>query len=106
MNEEIKTKWIAALRSGKYKQGEGCLRNGNSFCCLGVLCDIKNPNGWENNSFNDGGEEAVKVLPEAVRNWAGLPATNGSNLNGICLAELNDEGYSFEHIANVIEYHF
>lgn len=29
-------KWSAALRSGTYTQGEGKLRSGNSFCCLGV----------------------------------------------------------------------
>ncbi len=33
--------WIAALRSGKIQQGKEFLRKGNSFCCLGVLCDVK-----------------------------------------------------------------
>lgn len=32
-------KWIAALRSGKYKQTRGRLQDGDGFCCLGVLCD-------------------------------------------------------------------
>ena len=30
-------KWLKALRSGEYKQGEGALRNRNRFCCLGVM---------------------------------------------------------------------
>lgn len=36
---ELKTKWVKALRSGKYKQGRGSLYNPEtkSFCCLGVL---------------------------------------------------------------------
>ena len=43
MNQEIKQKWLKALRSGKYKQGRRILRNKqNEFCCLGVLCDIVN----------------------------------------------------------------
>jgi len=44
VNQEIKEKWVAALRSGEYKQGTGRLRieiiGGYQYCCLGVLCDI------------------------------------------------------------------
>jgi len=39
MEKEKFEKWIAALRSGGYKQGEGCLRDEEGFCCLGVLQD-------------------------------------------------------------------
>ena len=47
MNKTIMKKWVKALRSGKYKQGRGTLcqvdKKGNeSFCCLGVLCDLYN----------------------------------------------------------------
>lgn len=47
-DKELKRKWIEALRSGKYQQGRGSLRNPetNCFCCLGVLCDIVDPEGW------------------------------------------------------------
>lgn len=39
--KKFKDKWIAALRSGKYKQGRGQLRSlNNNYCCLGVLCDV------------------------------------------------------------------
>jgi hypothetical protein len=42
MNETIKAKWIKALESGKYKQGTQvlCNANDNTYCCLGVLCDL------------------------------------------------------------------
>lgn len=44
MNKELKQKWVAALRSGEYKQGKGKLlyhENGEtSYCCLGVLCEV------------------------------------------------------------------
>ena len=41
MKTEIKTRWIAALRSGEYKQGYGHLRTmDNCYCALGVLCDL------------------------------------------------------------------
>lgn len=46
MNSEIKQLWIDALRSGEYKQGVGVLHGrSNSFCCLGVLCDVVAKNG-------------------------------------------------------------
>jgi hypothetical protein len=49
VDKKLKTKWVAALRSGKYKQGRSQLKqtrntdNGDpvtTFCCLGVLKDI------------------------------------------------------------------
>ena len=34
-------KWVDALKSGEYKQGQSRLRNiENKYCCLGVACDI------------------------------------------------------------------
>lgn len=32
------SKWINALRSGKYKQENGRLQTSKGFCCLGVAC--------------------------------------------------------------------
>lgn len=38
----FKRKWLAALRSGKYKQGKLNLydKKYDVYCCLGVACDI------------------------------------------------------------------
>jgi hypothetical protein len=42
MKREIRDKWVAALRSGRYKQGRAVLkRNGTHYCCLGVLAEIE-----------------------------------------------------------------
>jgi hypothetical protein len=45
MEQTIKTRWLNALRSGEYAQGNGTLKSNESetakFCCLGVLCDIQ-----------------------------------------------------------------
>lgn len=40
MKKRIANKWIKALRSREYEQGFGKLKNGNKYCCLGVLCEI------------------------------------------------------------------
>lgn len=40
--KERRTEWTAALRSGNYKQGKRHLHtiNDDSYCCLGVACDL------------------------------------------------------------------
>ena len=40
MDQNLKRKWIEALRSGKYRQGYDRLHRGQTFCCLGVLCEV------------------------------------------------------------------
>ena len=48
MNADLKRKWLAALRSGKYQQAKAALhRQGDGFCCLGVLCDVSGLGKWE-----------------------------------------------------------
>ena len=37
MNKELKTKWIEALRGGKFKQCRGTYFRDNQHCCLNVL---------------------------------------------------------------------
>lgn len=45
MDKQVKAEWLAALRSGKFKKGTGCLKSsygsGTRHCCLGVLGEIK-----------------------------------------------------------------
>lgn len=48
-NSDIKKKWLVALRSGKYSQCRGAFRKEDGFCCLGVLADVMQPDGWETN---------------------------------------------------------
>jgi hypothetical protein len=42
MDKKLKTKWLAALRGGKYEQGRGQLyrKSDGTFCCIGVLCAV------------------------------------------------------------------
>lgn len=111
MNGEIKAKWLAALRSGKYEQGEGALFNNNKFCCLGVLCEIHSDEVedlWEvdqdgvNTYDSDSG-----LLPAVVMEWAGLtskdPRVQVSEDKEVTVSYLNDEGHSFKYIADIIE---
>lgn len=120
MNKEIKTQWLAALRSGEYQQGKGSLRGkNNEFCCLGVLCDIAVKNGVipeprlvkGSTVYQYGGiGELFETLhlPKTVQEWAELPNSNPrveskTLFRGGTLAYLNDQGATFEQIADLIE---
>lgn len=56
MDAQKKAEWVAALRSGEYKQGNGRLYcpDENSYCCLGVLAKL---NGLSVEEDQDGGLE-------------------------------------------------
>lgn len=103
MDAELKAKWLEALRSGRYDQTTGQLRNGNCFCCLGVLCDVFNPNAWEIEgdwSYGEGPDQSheVGVLPHNFRITYGIDPV----LEAL-LIEMNDDGRTFSEIANYIE---
>lgn len=119
MDPEKKARWVAALRSGKYKQGRHLLRSrtGRRMCCLGVLCDIATADGvgewkwsqlakeWEHRESPDGAGDAQLPLP-AVRAWAGLPEGNPKVCHAhvfSTLSRVNDQGATFAEIADIIE---
>lgn len=108
MKQEIKEKWVAALRSGEYAQGRNKLKNNNdSYCCLGVLCDVyqkeTGKGNWNDGTFYDGEEIGTGVPPWSVINWAEMINQNPDTKGGASLAELNDAGSTFDVIADVIE---
>lgn len=108
----VKAKLVAALRSGEYEQGVGYLQKEGKFCCLGVACDLyhKETGGgkWEL------GSQTVSSFfinflhasfpPVEVEKWLGLERPNSARPYAIAhLAAMNDEGHSFEQIAQYIE---
>ena len=143
MNTEIKQKWVNALRSGKYEQGEGKLYSGQGYCCLGVLCDLYSK---ENNlKWEFRGDDVIKTedeivssqllnhdyfyfddesefLPESVKEWAELSVKNpqvrvefedvefeneeDARFYFDEISNLNDSGYSFTQLAEIIEDQF
>jgi hypothetical protein len=114
MKEDIKNLWTAALRSGKYKQGQKALKQGDKFCCLGVLCDISGLDEWtrlpETTKDRDKYMYEMSYLPRPVLKWAGfIPGNETGEFIGekIVLSEMNDIlEYSFEEIADVIDKHW
>lgn len=125
MDATIKEKWVAALRSGDYKQGKKVLHNedNNTYCCLGVLCDIAVAEGvvegvetkedlrliggesdiWVDATMYDG---AYATPPRSVQAWAGIDDLGSLPGTDKYLTNLNDyKGYTFDMIADEIEAH-
>jgi hypothetical protein len=107
MKKEVQEKWVAALRSGEYKQTREILRDEEGFCCLGVLTDLYiQENGLEWGSDPDRSvytfDDEEEIPPSVVREWAGMQ--NWETSCGYLYYQLNDvENYSFEQIADIIE---
>ena len=97
MSAILRATSVKALRGGKYAQGQGRLRYDDKFCCLGVLCDIREPLNWDEKKRIHGAASALN-LPGHIRTNVGL-----SNEDTRMLADMNDCGDSFEQIATWIE---
>lgn len=104
MKEDVKREWIAALRSGEYKQARNtlCTADG-AMCCLGVLIDISQDGYWElcgDVYLYDGFTSAPSY---AIRHEVGL----GDNAMYQLTARNDGVGgqrqQSFRQIANFIE---
>lgn len=120
MDAVIKNKWIERLESGELKQGIGHLHDlkADTYCCLGVLCDIASDDGIvERKPANISNLEqfigehgpSVGLLPDDVQNWAGIRGPDAPFKMGdrwTTLAIENDNGKSFTEIAQMIRENF
>lgn len=117
--------WIAALKSGAYKQARHNLRIGDSYCCMGVACDLVYHDGWI--PFNEGFAFSLPaekgqvmstnefILAGVRRLYGGMgplgfsvggtfPDGKGGSLEikYLALTALNDLGATFEEIAEIL----
>jgi hypothetical protein len=102
MKQELKDKWVAALRSGKYKQTrQGKLKNrGGAYCCLGVLCEVMEvPSKFDNFYSEYEYDGNTLSLSEKIRKQAGIRQKDANKL-----VEMNDDTKAtFKDIADYIE---
>ena len=104
LDSYTKTKWVEALRSGKYKQGRKALKTSTHdgifhYCCLGVLAEILDPDEWENKTHP---VEGVSEYWHRGDMSFLDPDTLDMDIQEE-LAHKNDIGTSFEEIARLIE---
>lgn len=118
--EAIYEAWLAALRSGQYKQGRNYLELDGKFCCLGVLCHVLHQDpelGIEMDRFvipdaattysTPARPGCRSHVPDSIADELGLLTTMPSAAPRVvesALRDLNDvDGASFAEIAQYIE---
>lgn len=105
---ENRATWVEALRSGKYQQGQGCLKKDLSdgttrYCCIGVACEIfgiEQSKSVIDNAYYFGAYNRA-YAPEQLKKLLYMDTIGSTNRS--YLTALNDRGVSFERIADMIE---
>lgn len=118
--QQLMDDWLDALRSGEYNQIEGFLYTDEGKCCLGVLgCVADAPfDAAYDEPTVFALDEHIALLPPSYARRFGLDKmltedeeVKLSNMTGNVLnanrqtnlSHLNDNGYTFEQIADVVE---
>lgn len=104
MNPPIRQlkRWIAALDSGEYKQGERKLQSGSKYCCFGVGCLILIPKSkrlYYGNKLDGTHAGSQPFAPD----WLKEINNDFRRKTDMFLTDLNDMGYSFSEIATLLE---
>ena len=111
MKPKTKVKWLASLRSGKYKQARGALevyKDGKIFgnCCLGVLlrCNWVEPMSVGDNRAVFGTSFYLNSWEDLIPQYQELFGLSEDANNRLIL--LNDKHrFSFNQIADWVEKH-
>lgn len=84
MKEDLKSKWVSALRGGEFAQTTGNLKDGDGYCCLGVLCVVAGAEWKEHDKYDE-------IIMEQ-RYFSNVPVLNGDCLSAGEDQELGDVG--------------
>jgi hypothetical protein len=119
--KRFKEKWIAALRSGEYKQGQRRLcyqrKGGDEFCCLGVAANILVLDGYgkwllkHKAALYDGGNgsfPAAAYLTGTAPDWVkrrlkSVKGRVGTEIEDRLVCMNDGRGKTFAEIADWIE---
>lgn len=110
LNVEAMTELVTALRSGEYPQGRGALRWNDTYCCLGVACEVAVRHGviapatkgvtvLDSTRYYYGPERDYAYLSKAVMEWFGFD-DRAPQHGGFVFAWRNDDGVSQSAIAD------
>lgn len=98
--------WLRALESGEFKQGQGAFRKqgqgafrrAESFCCLGVMCEIdENTARWAKESYSLDDNNGLAVFSCALDAYR--PEWMSSRQESACIMANDKLGWSFAQIA-------
>lgn len=124
-------RWTAKLRSGDIAQGKGKLRQAggddtpDAYCCLGVACEVYREEvggEWTDEAKypyfvpGDGSRARWGDLPRGVARWFGFNDVDDADPLVVAeydgytgrrpLSVLNDGGFTFTQIADLIDTQF
>ena len=106
MKENIKNLWVDALRSGEYNQTTHQLEDKEGYCCLGVLCKVGEKEGIPVDTDSSGELEGVDLTEQVdILEWSGTSQFDQSGAQNILIG-MNDDGKTFEEIADHIDNHW
>jgi hypothetical protein len=107
MPKKLKSRWLKALRGGRYKQTSGELRNAHGYCCLGVLCTVIDPRSWVRDdigySYRQKRHSNGELLPAHVMKLTGIDAVTQLKLANKNDGAPNRKRQTFKQIAAWIE---
>jgi hypothetical protein len=114
MQKEWAKRWVRALISGGYPQTRQCLRDGKGYDPLGVLADISGLGYYSTVPFEEGEESKPRGFILYDTSQSAPPTVLGQleELVGLrfesigTIADLNDKGMPFRHIAGYIAKHY
>lgn len=101
--KKFKAKWVKALRSGKYAQTDGTLKNDTGYCCLGVAAEVCGVDILANTGTlcTENGYDPKKIPALIFGDCTKTDAEYNPMVEK--LANYNDIGKSFEWIASYID---
>lgn len=99
---KLMEEWIAALRSGKYTQTFGKLRQDDSFCAIGVLYDVYKNMHPGKYYWEPGPEGSFRFLNLSTGYYL---STFVDHPFGLCVAlRGHDHGHSYDWLPKVVKH--
>jgi hypothetical protein len=101
MDKKLKSKWIKALTSGRYRQTTETLKDHNGYCCLGVLLTVTRKGRWDDCMYRIGsGDDEMQLEGDLNGFKEQIGITRAQQT---ALISMNDkQGASFKEIASWI----
>lgn len=105
MKRAIAMKWIDALRSGKYRQGDACKLKDETggYCCLGVLGELVGDCSYIGIKAKAGLKHEMGRLENSECNIDGLMVGGDLASFNDGVGAYNDGRFSFDEIADIIQ---
>ena len=100
MDKAFKALWIEALRSGEYEQTRDILRDEKGYCCFGVAANLLCPFGWERTPY---GWQWIAACNQETLGSITTEKFGVSYRQRVSLKNMNDDGITFDQIADWIE---